>query len=318
MKKGTIISLIVAAVLLLIGSVLLALGFSDAGGWENITSQGEKTYVVNEPFTSIQVEATVCDVTFVKTDGEFRAVCPDSEKLSYTVTVEEGTLCVRQVDMHRWYDFIGINLGKQEITLYLPDSQYDVLCIGSDTGDLFVPKDFSFAVAELSTSTGNTEFAAAVAERITASTSTGDVTFFGSMPAIVQVNTTTGDVTLQDMACGNCFVKATTGKLHLVNLTCQTLDCESSTGDHHLQGVVAVEYINAISTTGGVELLGCDAPMLTIQTDTGDIVGVLLSPKEFFAHTGTGTEQIASHSGTVSGQCYVNSRTGDITFSYQP
>lgn len=318
MKKRTIISLIVAAALLLMGGILLVLGFSYVGKWEDMAMQAEKTYVVNEPFTSIQVDTTVCDVTFVKTDGEFRAVCPDSKKLSYTVTVEENTLHVRQVDLRRWYDFIGINLRKQEMTLYLPDSQYNALRIDNDTGDVFVPEDFSFGTAEVFTSTGDIEFAAAVSERLTASASTGHLSIRGSSPIMAQVSASTGNVTLQDMACGNCFVKTTTGKITLNNLTCQTLDCQSNTGDKHLQGVLAEESIKIISTTGDVELSGCDAMEITIETNTGDVSGVLLSPKEFFAHTDTGKERIADHSGTVNGQCYVNSSAGDITFSYQP
>lgn len=318
MKKGTIIALIVAGALLLLGCVLVSLGFSFVGGWPDTTAPAEKTYVVNEPFTSIQVDTTVCDVTFVRTGGEFQAVCPDSETLSYTVTVEDGTLCVRQVDLRKWYDFIGINLDKQEIILYLPDNQYDTLYIQSSTGDIFVPKDFSFTAVTLSTSTGDMDFSAAITEQLTASASTGDITIQGSSPAIAQISTRSGDVALQDMACRECFVTTTTGKITMANVTCQTLDCQSDTGDKNLQNVVAGQSLKAISTTGDVELVGCDAPMLTIETDTGDIEGILLSPKEFFTYTNTGDVRIPNHNGTVNGQCYVNSDTGDITFSYQP
>lgn len=317
MKKGTIVSLIVAVALVLMGSILVTLGFSYAGGLEDMTMQAEKTYVVKEPFTSIQVDTTVCDVTFVKTDGEFRAVCPDSKKLSYTVTVEGNTLHVRQVDLRRWYDFIGIHLGRQEMTLHLPESQYDALRIDNDTGDVFVPEDFSFTVAEVFTSTGDVNFSAGVSERLTTSASTGHISIRGSSPAMAQISASTGSVTLQDMACGDCFIKTTTGKVTIADLTCQTLDCESGTGNKYLKEVVAEQYIKAISTTGKLELLGCDAPELTIRTSTGDVTGVLLTPKEFFANTGTGKVRIADHSGTVNGKCYVNSSTGDITFSYQ-
>ena len=318
MKTRTVVSLIVAGVLLFLGSILVALGLFNAGNWEDITMQATKTYVVNDAFTNIQVDTTVCDVHLVKTDGEFRAVCPDSKKLCYTVTVEGDTLCVRQVDLRKWYDFIGISFGKQEMTLYLPENQYDTLRIDNGTGKVFVPEEFSFAAAEVFTSTGDVNFSAAVSERIIAKASTGNITIQGSDPAMVQVTASTGDVSLRDMACGDCFVKTTTGKLRITDLTCQTLNCESSTGDKGLQNVVAEQYIKAISSTGGVKLVGCDAPELTIKTSTGNITGTLLTPKEFFANSGTGKVHIADRSGTANGKCYVNSSTGDITFSYQP
>lgn len=318
MKKRTIIALIVAAALFLIGIMFLSLGFSFVGEWEDVRIQAEKTYVVAESFTSVQVDTTVCDVTVVKTDEEFRVVCPDSNKFSYAVTVEENTLLIRQVDLRRWYDFIGIQLGKTTITVYLPDSYYDLIRIDTDTGDIYVPEDFSFGAAEIFTDTGDVRFSASVSERLNASASTGNLTICAGTPEMVQVSTSTGNVTLQDMACVDCFVKTTTGDLFISSLTCQTLDCQSDTGDKQLQNVVVEEYIKAISTTGDVELTGCDALTITIETDTGDITGTLLSPKEFFMQTDTGETHIPDHSGTVNGKCYVNSTTGDITFTYQP
>lgn len=318
MKKGTIIALIAAAILIVAGGILLMLGLSFAGGSVVTPMPAEKSYVVDAPFESIRVETDTCDVDFQKTDGEFRVVCPDSEKFSYTVTVEETTLCIRQVDLRQWYDFIGIHFAEEKITLYLPENQYNLLRIDTDTGDIRVAEDFSFSTAEIFTDTGDVRFSASVSERFNASASTGDLTICAGTPEIVHVNTSTGDVELENMACGDCFVKTTTGDLFISSLTCQTLDCQSNTGDKFLQNVVAEDYIKAISTTGDVELLGCDAPMFTIETDTGDITGVLLSPKEFFAQTDTGTEHIADHSGTPNGTCYVNSNTGDITISYQP
>ena len=318
MKNKTVVALIVAAILIFTGGILFILGISYAGGSKDMVSHTEKTYVVNEPFENIRVETDTCDVEFQRTDGSFKVSCPDSEKYSYTVTVEENTLCVRQVDLRQWYDFIDIHFAEEKITLYLPENQYNLLRIDTDTGDIRVAEDFSFSTAEIFTDTGDVRFSASVSERFNASASTGDLTICAGTPEIVHVNTSTGDVELENMACGDCFVKTTTGDLFISSLTCQTLDCQSNTGDKFLQNVVAEDYIKAISTTGDVELLGCDAPMFTIETDTGDITGVLLSPKEFFAQTDTGTEHIADHSGTPNGTCYVNSSTGDITISYQP
>lgn len=323
MKKRTIIALIVAAVLILAGLLLAAAGIAAAGfdpDSLNRVHTEERTYVVDEPFDSIRLTATVSDVSFVKTRGDIRVVCTETEQLSYAVMAENGVLKIEAVELRDWWDYIGFfDWAELKITVYLPEDAYAQLSVQTDTGDVSIPDSFTFSSAEILSDTGDIDSAAKISMDLALCTDTGDIELRGCAPENLSVLTDTGDVALEDISTvGNIQVTTATGEIDMTRVRGKSISLESSTGDQELQDVLAENALNILSSTGEVSLLGCDATQIRIDTNTGDISGVLLTPKEFFAYTDTGDVRIASHSGTPSGQCYVNSSTGDINFSYQP
>lgn len=314
MKNKTVVALIVAAILIFTGGILFILGISYAGGSKDMVSHTEKTYVVDEPFENIRVDATVCDVTLKKTDGAFKAVCPEYKTLDYTVIVEDNTLCIRQVDLRRWYDFIGINLKYQEITLYLPEETYDALYIETDTGDITVPEDFSLNTATLVSDTGDIDFAAATDEQCICETDTGDIFIHGIAPTLLDVDSITGDISLESIRDGSEYhIDADTGNIMLKDVVCKTLTCRSSTGDVNLDGVLSENYLQIFTTTGDIEIETSDAGSINIETDTGRVSGSFLSSKCFLVYSNTGNISVPQT--REGGECRIETDTGDIIFS---
>ena len=89
MKKGTVIALIVAAVLIVSGSLLFFVGMQRANF--NFTQKPvQKVYTASGSFQNIQIDTGICDVRFFKTDGNLTVHCPKTEKLEYIVLVEDG------------------------------------------------------------------------------------------------------------------------------------------------------------------------------------------------------------------------------------
>lgn len=323
MNKRTIVALIIAVILILAGGLLVTAGMATSGftpgNFGRIHAQ-ERTYVAAESFDSIQLTATVSDVSFVKTADTFRVVCTETDKLSYTVIVEEDVLKIDAVELRDWRDYIGFfDWADLKMTVYLPEDAYSKLYVQTDTGDVTIPDSFTFSSAEVLSDTGDIDCAAQIQQNLAVCTSTGDIEVHGCAPAALSLRSDTGDIRLGDIPNGGDLqILTSTGEIRVANVTGRSISLESDTGDQDLQRVLAEQSVNILSHTGDVSLLACDAPEITIETDTGDISGVLVTPKDFFAHTDTGKEQIASHSGTVNGKCYVNSNTGDIMFSYQP
>ena len=312
MKKRAIIALIVAAVLILVGSTILVLGLSYAGE-ATVMEPAKKTYVVNDAFQSIQIDSGICDITLVKTDGDFRAVCPDSEKISCAVLVEDGVLKVNAVDIRHWTDMIGINIGEMEMIVYLPESRYDSLHIETDTGDIEIPQDFSFDSVSLLTSTGDIDFAAAVVQSLTLSNSTGDIHVQDTSPTFMDSRLSTGDILLENLPdCGDVRLRSSTGAILAIDTTCENLTCSSSTGDTHLTGVLVEESLQITSTTGNVIIESSDAGFISIETDTGDVTGNFLSPKWFITDTDTG--DISVPLSREGGECRITTNTGDVRF----
>ena len=317
MKKGTVIALIAAAILIVAGGILLMLGLSFAGGSVVTPMPAEKSYVVDAPFESIRVETDTCDVDFQKTDGEFRVVCPDSEKFSYTVTVEETALCIRQVDLRQWYDFIGIHLVEEKITVYLPEETYDVLYIETDTGDIGLPDPFTFTSATLLSDTGDVAFAAQVIEELSVTTDTGDIGIQGVSCKVVTCESDTGDKAFRQVQAEQ-YIRSvsTTGDVTLESCDAGTLEIQSSTGDVTLCNVLLTGQMKLRTTTGDVNILSCDADTADIQTSTGDVSGNFLTSKWFRASSDTGKVSVPPT--RDGGECYIVTNTGDITFSYSP
>lgn len=321
MKKRTIIAVIVAIVLIITGGMILVLGLSFAGDGSQESKLTQREVVVKQSFNSIVIDTADCNVRFAMLSGRDDCMIDlrEYQRTQHSVKVENGTLKIEMVDDRKWTDHIGVfgtNWESMEMTVYLPEKAYGLLRVTTNTGDIAVPDTLTFASVELFSDTGAIGCVAAVTDRITAGTYTGDILVMGSAPTTLNIRSNTGDVELTNMDCGDCMVKTDTGEIGIENLYGQSLDCTSDTGEVEMELVIAMEYLKVISDTGDVELTECDAPSITVQTNTGDISGVLLSPKEFFAKTNTGKERIADHSGAVTGQCYITSDTGDITFGY--
>lgn len=312
MKKSALISLIVAAALIVTGGMLAFAGLRSID-LDYFTKPAERTYIVEEAFDSITVDTGTCDVHFAKTDGTLRVVCPETEKLDYIVIVEEGVLRISAMDMRKWYDFIDIGFGEMEMTVYLPESQYQSLIIETDTGDIEIPQDFSFDTAELITSTGDIDFAAAVTENLITKNSTGDTEIYGVNPTSLESRSSTGAIELENIqVVGDIRLTASTGTISAEKVTCKNLTTKSNTGNTELENVLVEESLQITTTTGDVEIEHCDAATVNINTDTGDVTGNFLSPKWFITETDTGDIRVPlSREG---GECRITTDTGDIVF----
>lgn len=310
--KKSVIALIVAVALIVSGGLLFFVGLQSAD-FDFSPEPVNKVYTAKGSFQNIQIDTGTCDVRFFKTDGDLSVHCPKTEKLEYIVLVEDGVLRISAMDMRKWYDFIGINIGETEITVYLPEDTYESLYIETDTGDIEIPQDFSFDTAELATSTGDIDFSATVTKSLITENSTGDTDIYGVSPTQLECRSSTGDMALKDIhVSGDIHIQRSTGEITAVDVTCQNLTSQSSTGDVELTNVLAAGALQITTTTGEVEIKNCDADTVTINTDTGDVTGNFLSPKWFIAETDTG--DIVIPQSREGGECRITTDTGDIEF----
>lgn len=275
MSKKTKIWLIIGAVLILIGGILFT-GVMTIMGWDFKKLSTDKfetnEHVISESYKSISLKTVTADIIFVPTDGETRVTCYENEKVKHTVQVEDGTLVIRGVDQRKWYDYIGFHFETPKITVSIPRGEYGTLAVHATTGNVKLPRDFTFVAADVSVTTGDIFFAASA---------TGDV----------QCKTTTGDVLLQGVRCAD-------------------LTIDGTTGDVEMKDVIASGKITVKVTTGDVELEGCDGGELFLKATTGDVEGTLLTPKTFEAKATTGKVDVPNPS--TGGLCKIKTTTGDI------
>lgn len=315
MKKGTIVALIVAAVLIVIGGLILVLGLSYAAGSEDaVTAVTESEHTIPEAFDSILIDTEDCNVNLVLYKGQAdpHVVLRERERTSHSILVEDGTLKIRMMDNRTWRDRIGVNWESMEMTVYLPQKQYESVRITTATGNVQIPEVFQMQAVSLHSDTGRIDCGAEVTENLNCFTATGSITVRGGAPAIMTLESDTGRIQLNDVTCPEIHLENDTGKTELHGVSGVLLTCESETGDVMLHNVVAEDHLQIFTDTGDVLIENSDAGTVNIETDTGDVSGNFLTSKRFQAHSDTGKVRVPNT--PEGGECRIESDTGDIHF----
>ncbi len=321
MRTRTKVWLITAASLVLFGVFLFA-GVMSTLKWDftklSTVKYETNTYEISEAFDRISINTNTADIVFaVADDDKCRVECHEEEKAKHSVTAEKGTLDIEVTNSKNWYDYIGINfVSSPKITVYLPTADYTSLFIHGYTGDIEMPKNFTFKDVDISTSTGDIDFYASASDMIKIKTSTGQIRTENISVGALDLSVSTGKVTVSKVSCkGDVTVCVSTGKTYLTDITCEHVISSGSTGDISLKNVIATQKITVERSTGDVILDGSDAAEISIQTDTGDVTGTLLSDKVFIAKTDTGRVDVPKS--VSGGRCEVTSDTGNIRLKIQ-
>ena len=315
MSRRMKIWFIIGAALILLGSVGFA-AVMTVNRWDftrlNTVSYETNTYPLTESVRNISVKTNVADVVLIPSeDGTCRVICHEEENDKHSVTLKNGTLTVEIEKTKKWYDYIGIAWGDPTITVCLPAGAYGSLSVKGSTGDVEIPKDFSFESVDIAVSTGSVEQYASVSGGVRIKTSTGNIRLSDLRAGNVSLSVSTGRVTVSGVSCtGSVKIGVSTGECRLVNLVCGALFSEGGTGDMILENVISDGKIEIERSTGDVTLEKCDAAELAIETDTGDVTGSLLSGKIFYVESDTGHIDVPRSEG--SGVCEIETDTGDI------
>ncbi len=323
-----------AAVLMLAGAALFAVTLALCG-WD-ITKLGTVDYVTNtfEPsgdFKNITVNVYTTDLEILPSeDGKCRIVCCEDEEVKHTAEVKDGTLFINTTDTRRWFGFILISFTRPTMTVYLPQNEYGTLDIETDTGTVYLPKDFAFESIKIAGHTGAVSCSASAGSEVDIDLDTGTIVLSGVctgkmklktdtggiklsggiVDGNIDVETGTGLVSLENVTCGDLHAKADTGRVSIYSVTCGNLHAETDTGDIALENVVGDGKFELVSDTGDIVLDGCDAAELYIESDTGSVRGELLTSKIFFAESDTG--RVSVPKSVTGGRCEIKTDTGSI------
>ena len=276
MSKSNKILLIVAILLILIGSVIFV-GALFGSNWDftNLSQEEYETITtnINEGFTNILIHTDEAEVIFAPSnDGTCKVVFYKSENIEHSASVHNGALVIKLIDERKWYEHIGIYHVSPKITLYLPNTEYSKVSVECTTGGVNI-QDISADSLNISVSTG--------------------------------------DVKLTDVKCnGDIRINVSTGRATVTNVTCQSFFSIGDTGDLTMKNVIASGKISIERGTGDVRFDNCDAAEISVETDTGDVRGSLLSDKIFLIETDTGKVRVPKSD--VGGRCEIETDTGDV------
>lgn len=321
MSRKIKMSLILATSLVLVGLVIFG-GVMTMLKWDfkNLSTVKFETnnYDINDAFKNISVVTNTADITFVPANnGKCSVVCNEEKNIKHSVLVKDNTLVIEAKDTRKWYEYIGVNFNKTDITIYLPEKEYDSLSVKDSTGHIEISNNITFQSVDIKSSTGNVKCFASVLESLKIKVSTGDILVENISAGSIDLSLSTGKVILSSVDCkGDIKVKVSTGDSKFNDITCQNLTSTGSTGDISLKDVIATEKFSIERSTGDIKFDACDAAELFIKTDTGHVEGTLLSDKVFLTQTDTGKVNVPK---TISGgRCEVTTDTGDITITVNP
>ena len=315
MHNCTKIWLVIAAVLILTGSVVFAMQMADLK-WDfgklSTAKYETSTHPISEDFKSISIVTDTADIVFVTSEnGSSSVTCYEQTQVAHSVSVKDGTLVIQVVDTRKWYDYIGIHWGTPKITVYLPQGTYGGLSIASSTGNVEIPDALQFERMEITESTGNVTSYASVTDKVKIRTSTGNIRVENISADTMDLSVSTGSVTVSGATChGDLTIDVSTGKTVLTDIRCGKLVSTGSTGKIWLSNVTATEKLSIQRSTGDVRFDRSDAAEIIVQTDTGDVTGSLLTPKVFLAKTDTGRLDVPKTAN--GGMCEITTETGDI------
>ena len=314
MKKG------IRTVLLIGGSVLLLAGggLFVAGCNSSKLEQVVRTFdLTDKNVQNLNFDLSTSDLEFIPTtDGTRKVMLYENEKIYHEEKVEENTLYVVSKGNEKWYEQIKPDLTKKKVEVYLPSGELGTLKVSNATGDIKIPREFSFESSEISLSTGKVVYNASVKNAVSIRSSTGDVSLSDVHAKSMKIKRSTGKAVLNNVSVDEVLeLEGSTGKVETQKLRGKTLLVSGSTGDVELNEVLMTEDIKIKVSTGEVEFSDMDASgIIDIETSTGDIKGSLLSGKTFDVRSDTGKIDIPEQ--TIGGQlCKVRTDTGNIKIS---
>ena len=264
------------------------------------------------PCNRVTLHTDTADIVFIfSADGKCKVECYEEVNAKHSVAVKNGTLTVELLDERSMSDLVGLRFDSPKITVYLPKTEYTSLLIREDTGDVKIPKDFTFRDVDLSLSTGDVTFYASASGKIQIKTSTGDIHATNLSAHALDLSVSTGKITVSGVICqGDITIGVSTGKANLTDIRCKSLISRGDTGDISLNNVIATEKFSIQRSTGDIKFIRSDAPEIFVETDTGDVTGTLLAGKVFLTQTDTGNVDVPKT--TTGGRCEIITDTGNI------
>jgi len=339
MSNGAKIWLIVAASLVLLGSIVFAVGIAMMNF--NFTEISTKKYETNnheitDDFSSISVISKTSNIVFLSTDENKCSVnCYEQKNMKHSVSVKDSVLTIEIDDTRKWYEYISLfDFNTPQITVTIPQGEYNALYVKSDTGNINIPKELNLRSIDITQSTGNvTSYAlvsevikintttgiahvenASVLDSIKIKTTTGNIRIGKVSAHSIDLSVSTGKITAFDINCeGDVSTKVSTGNAELSDVRCTNITSTGSTGKISLKNVIATEKISIERSTGDVRFERSDAPQIVVVTDTGNVKGSLLTEKVFITETDTGKIRVPNS--IEGGRCEITTDTGDIEIS---
>lgn len=319
-----IVSTLITAFSIMLGGIaVMMISLSLLGAsFESLTQKevGElKTDTVAEGVTSLAVDVWDVNVEILPSeDGKITVSRNETEKVFYSVSVENGTLTVRRVDNRKWYERIQFfNFNAPVLTVRLPKGEYQTLNAKVRSFNLSVAEGIVFDRATVTASSGSVRYFADVKETLTLTVTSGSLSVKKVSAGEITGTVTSGRMKWEEISCKRLTLSGTSGTTELNDVAASDSVClELVSGSVTLTDVVCDGDFSVKSTSGSLRLNRCDGEKITLQTTSGSVKGTLRSPKVFNVKVSSGSVNVPD-SVQNAGLCEIKTTSGSVKISIE-
>lgn len=356
MKKSVKIALSLAAVLILLGSILsISVALAVGRNWDRLSTfiSGEdyqrKEYVLPaDQLSGLLVEETAEDIRITAAAGdEIRVSYAESDEESYEIELSpQGRLSIRKKEEQPWFRF-SLNLGQKEgreLRISIPQELAGNLEILSASGDVRISELNTQGSLSIRTASGDMHLQnCKVQQKVNLSTASGELRLLGleaqkglaatsasgdlclqSSKGIreeCRLSTASGDILLEgSQFSGLLLLESASGEQQLENLQIEgDLQMESSSGELELEELQINGDLQLESTSGDMELEAVSAQNMNFHSVSGDISGTLLGDSadySFNSRSTSGSIRLPSGNGSLY-TVMVKTTSGDVHLQMQ-
>lgn len=331
MKKSVKILLCVAAGCIILGSVLFVSAASYVGfdfrnseyGMDSVNTESVEytrvTHTVTGDFDSIYISEAACDVEILPAEDDVcRVTVWDGGDTVHTVQTEGDDLVIREERKKSpWYlrmDLFWSSAVEDDVTVYLPDGEYERLTVTLSSGNLLVDESLSFRDAEISSASGSIKVDAAVTGTLQVSTTSGDVVLGSNAQQYgdVEVGTASGDVSI----CGiNAFVlnvDTASGEIDISDVSADEISAGTASGDITFLRVTAGRKMEFDTASGEILFEDIDAKDISAETTSGDVRGSVVGALIFLAESTSGDIRVPYPALDADGVFEISTTSGDV------
>lgn len=333
MKVLAVISIILVVVGLVIGFIALA---SSGFDLQNTEKRVSESFTLTEEIRSLEINTTDTSLDVIIKKGTQESVTLDivrKETQTVDYSVSDGKLSVGTSKIKNWFaNLFNFGYGTA-ITVTLPEKEYERLSVRTSAGDVRI-SGFTFSGdVSINTSSGDVRLASINADSLCASTTSGEIEITRAKAVnAFSLNATSGDIDVSEIIANKLSVdgtssdieidKATLGSIDKISstsgeielsevLTTGTVIIKTTSGDTKIEGSTFGGKLFFDSASGEFEMQSSDAAELDIDTASGDVTLLLLSPKNFVTDTSSGRVRVNGSLYTAP-LCEVHTSSGDI------
>ena len=290
------IALIIALVCLIVGALLVGLGWVLLQKYpiqKNVVKDSVHPYGMDKLPKQINISTLDSRVELHPIEGdEWRVECKETENNPHTVELVDGVLTVKQEgDIRKWYEYIGIFNAFQNpsVIVYLPAQIYESLSIHSASGSIKVQEGFVFSNASLQNTRGSITCSSRITGALNVKNASGSITVNGSVGGDLNARNTSGSIHIVGGVNGNLTVTNGSGSIKIKNATPTSVNIKNTSGGIDLVDIVCGESCTIDNASGSIELERCDAISFDLKNTSGSIRASILTAKTFDCHSTSGS-----------------------------